>query len=57
MEKSRCWPQTAESAQTCPTLWTPWAVAPQAPLSTGFSGQGYWSGLDFFLHGIFPTEG
>ena len=24
---------------------TPWAVARQAPLSMGFSRQGYWSGL------------
>ena len=24
---------------------TPWAVAPQAPLSMGFSRQEYWSGL------------
>ena len=29
-------------AQSCPT---PWAVASQAPLSMGFSRQGYWSGL------------
>ena len=26
---------------------TPWTVAPQAPLSMGFSRQGYWSGLPF----------
>ena len=26
---------------------TPWAVAHQAPLSMGFSRQGYWSGLPF----------
>ena len=26
---------------------TPWTVARQAPLSTGFSWQGYWSGLPF----------
>ena len=25
----------------------PWAVAPQAPLSTGFYRQEYWSGLPF----------
>ena len=24
---------------------TPWTVAHQAPLSLGFSSQGYWSGL------------
>ena len=28
-----------------PTLATPWTVARQAPLSTGFSRQEYWSGL------------
>ena len=26
---------------------TPWAVAHQAPLSMGFSGQEFWSGLSF----------
>ena len=26
---------------------TPWAIAYQAPLFTGFSRQGYWSGLPF----------
>ena len=26
---------------------TPWTVAYQAPLFTGFSRQGYWSGLPF----------
>ena len=28
-------------------LATPWTVAYQAPLSLGFSRQGYWSGLPF----------
>ena len=32
-------------AQSCPTLATPWTVACQAPLSMGFFGQEYWSGL------------
>ena len=35
-------------AQSCPTLATPWTVARQAPLSMGFSGQEYWSGLPFY---------
>ena len=35
------------AAQSCLTLVTPWTVAPQAPLSMGFSGQEYWSGLPF----------
>ena len=29
------------------SLATAWAVARQAPLSLGFSGQEYWSGLPF----------
>ena len=33
--------------KSCPTLATPWTVACQAPLSTGFSRQEYWSGLPF----------
>ena len=32
---------------SCLTLVTPWTVAGQAPLSMGFSGQEYWSGLPF----------
>ena len=35
------------------TLWT---VAYQAPLSMGFSSQGYWSGLPFPSPGIFPNK-
>ena len=34
-------------AKLCPILVTPWAVACQASLSTGFSRQEYWSGLPF----------
>ena len=33
----------SEVAQSCPTLWDPWTVAHQAPPSTGFSRQEYWS--------------
>ena len=43
--------------RSCPTLATLWAVAPQAPLSTGFSRQEYWSGLPFPSLGIFLTQG
>ena len=32
-------------AQSCPTLATPWTAAYQAPPSTGFSRQKYWSGV------------
>ena len=35
--------------QSCLTLVTPWTVAHQAPLSTGFSRQEYWSGCHFLL--------
>ena len=31
----------------CLTLATPWTIAFQAPLSMGFSGQEYWSGVPF----------
>ena len=34
-----------EVTQSCPTLATPWTAAHQAPLSTGFSRQEYWSGV------------
>ena len=34
-------------AKLCLTLATPWTVAIQAPLSTAFSRQEYWSGLPF----------
>ena len=36
---------------------TPWTVGYQAPLSTGFSRQEYWSGLPFLSPGIFLTQG
>ena len=35
----------SEVAQSCPTLATPWTAAHQAPPSTGFSRQKYWSGV------------
>jgi len=40
--------------QLCLTA-TAWTVAHQAPVH-GFSRQEYWSGLPFFLQGIFPTQ-
>ena len=36
---------------------TPWTVAHQAPLSTEFCRQEYWSGLPARLQGIFLTQG
>ena len=44
-------------AQSCPTLVTPWTVAPQAPPSTGFPRQEYWSGLPFPSSGDLPNPG
>ena len=41
----------------CPTLMTLWTVACQAPLSMGFSRQGYWSGLPFPSPGNLPNPG
>ena len=44
------WPHVFMSsvAQFCPTsLQPPWTVALQAPMSMGFPGQNYWSGLPF----------
>ena len=40
--------------QLCETLWT---VAPQAPLSMGFSRQEYWSGLPCPPPGDLPDPG
>ena len=36
---------------------TPWTVAPQAPLSMGFSRQEYWSGLPVPPPGDLPNPG
>ena len=43
--------------KSCSTLWTPWTVACQAPLSMGFSRQEYWSGLPFPSPGDLPNPG
>ena len=40
-----------------PTLVIPWTVACQAPLSTGFPRQEYWSGLPFPTPGDLPDPG
>ena len=47
-------------AQLLSHVWffvTPWAVAHQVPLSTGFSRQEYWSGLPFPPPGDLPDPG
>ena len=41
-------------SQLCPTLSDSMAVAHQAPLSTEFSKQEYWSGLPFPSPGDLP---
>ena len=43
--------------KSCPTLVTPWSVACQAPLSTGFSSQEYWNGLLFLPPGDLHNPG
>ena len=44
--------------QSCPTLCDPMdCTASQAPLSMGFSGQEYWSGLPFPSPGDIPDSG
>ena len=44
-------------AMSCLTLATPWTVACQPALSTGFSRQGYCSGLPFPSPEDLPTQG
>ena len=39
------------------SLRPPWTAAHQAPLSTRFSRQGYWSGLPFPSPGDLPNPG
>ena len=51
-EASRC-----SGAQSCPTLWPPWAVTRQASVSMECSRQEYWSGLPFPPSGNLPTQG
>ena len=47
----------SEIVQSCPTLVSPWTIAYQAPLSMGFSRQGYYSGLPFPSPGDLPNPG
>ena len=44
-------------AKSCPTPCNPMTAACQAPLSTGFSRQGCWSGLLFPSPGDLPDPG
>ena len=46
------------SSLSCVQLFvTPWTVAYEAPPSTGFSRQEYWSGLPFPSPGDLPNPG
>ena len=47
----------AVCALICIPFVTPWTVAYQASLSTGFSRQEYWSGLHFLLQGTLLNQG
>ena len=52
--------QACMRAQSLSCVWlfvTPWTVAHQDPLSTGFSRQGYWSALPFSHPGDLPIQG
>ena len=44
-------------AQSRLTLWAPWTVAHQAPLSLEFSRQEHWSGLPFPTPWYLPNPG
>ena len=65
LQQPRGWVSRAGGAQSLSHVQlfvTPWTIACQAPLSMGFSRQGYWSGLpcpspgDFSNPGIEPTS-
>ena len=51
------WLVESESHQSCPTLFTPWTVAHQVPLSMGFNRQEYRSGLPCPPPGNLPSPG
>ena len=47
----------AQLLQSCWTLCDLWTIASQAPLSTGFSRQEYWSGLPYLPPEDLPNPG
>ena len=47
-----CW-----AAKVCLTLWPPWTISHQAPLSMGFPRQEYWSRLPCPPSGDLPKPG
>ena len=42
--------------QSCPTLWTPWTIIHQAPLSMDFPGKNTGAGCHFLLQGSFRSR-
>ena len=48
---------TGMLSQSCLTLVTPYTIARQVPLSTGFFRREYWSGLPFPPPGDLPNQG
>ena len=56
---SLCYMARAQLFSYVQLFVTPWTVARQTPLSTGFSRQEYWRilGCCFVLQGIFATQG
>ena len=48
--------KSAQSLYCVQLFVTPWTVACQAPLSTEFSRQEYWSGVPFPIPGIVPIQ-
>ena len=48
---------TGMLSQSCLTLVTPYTIARQVPLSTGFFWREYWSGLPFPPPGDLPNQG
>ena len=60
-EQGRQWRQGDQkvkvNVKSRPTLWAPWTVVYQAPLSMGFSRQEYWSGLPFHSPGDLSDPG
>ena len=48
---------SGQSLSCVPVFVTTWAEAYQAPLSMGFPGQEYWSGLPFPSPGDLPYPG
>ena len=50
-------PHVCSAAPVVSDSATPWTVASQAPLSTGFSQQEYWRGLRFPPPGDLPDPG